>query len=406
MSKTQQPLSGEHGLTNVVIIGPTESLLTKRGNRHPSLAAYLVEAGYKVSYLTSNFYHAEKRFFDRDEIRGVAQQAPYPLEVVKCLGYRSNVSVRRVLSNTFLSIAIFVRLLFRRSLTGSVVVIPSRPVELIFLMGLLRRLRRIRILIDIQDVWPDAFPMKSGLKKTVFTTYCNVLLRRSLSRYDHCIHVAPGFVDWLHRYAPQNDSTFVPLGYDPQRWCEVDMNMRLAALSDETPIKLVCVGQLQRQIDVLPLVKLIGNDQRWHLTIIGENGQGERCDEVKKYIDQERVSNVTFVGVVPPDQMPMLLAKMHIGVVPMITTSIPNKVFDYIASWLPTLVIGAKDAGEFVCSNKLGWFSDYDAEQLESVLKAIVDSDLAGIVHNVDAFREKYSRPVLFGEVRRLIDQN
>lgn len=46
-------------MRRIFIVSPTESGMTKRGNRHPAFATTLQLAGYEVIYLTTNFYHAE-----------------------------------------------------------------------------------------------------------------------------------------------------------------------------------------------------------------------------------------------------------------------------------------------------------------------------------------------------------
>ena len=50
---------------------------------------------------------------------------------------------------------------------------------------------------------------------------------------------------------------------------------------------------------------------------------------------------------------------MDIGVLPMISSSIPNKIFDYIAAYLPILVLGNSDSALFVKDQSIGWNVGY-----------------------------------------------
>ena len=84
---------------NIIIVGMTESVMTSRGNRHPSLANYLVDKDYKLHYISSNFYHAEKRWFTDIEIENAQSKVDYDLYILKKIGYKKNISAMRVLSN-------------------------------------------------------------------------------------------------------------------------------------------------------------------------------------------------------------------------------------------------------------------------------------------------------------------
>ncbi|MRS04210.1 glycosyl transferase family 1, partial [bacterium] len=160
---------------NIFVVGPTESMLTRRGNRHPALAQYLVDQGFSLEYVTSNFYHAEKRWFSSEEIAIAKQDAPYKLTVKQCIGYKANISFQRILSNILLSINFFFYLLPRLN-KNSILILPSRPVEMIFAAAMLRLLRNVTVALDIQDIWPDMLVVRSKVKKLFFTLYCNIYL--------------------------------------------------------------------------------------------------------------------------------------------------------------------------------------------------------------------------------------
>ena len=260
----------------VFVVGPTESLLTRRGNRHPALARFLVDRGYPLEYVTSDFYHAEKRWFSSDEIEQARGQAPYKLTVMHCLGYRTNISLRRVLSNILLSLKFFFYLLPRVN-RNTVLILPSRPVEMIFAAALLRILRRTSVALDIQDIWPDMLVVRSRLKRFLFTLYCNAYLYAALRFIDKFFHVAPSFVDWLHRYHPKGKSTFVPLGFDADRWPNSPSREEEPRTG---PIRLGCVSQLTFQFDIMPELQAIDSRRNFQLTVIGEDGSGERYREV------------------------------------------------------------------------------------------------------------------------------
>ena len=370
------------------LIGPTESILTKRGNRFPNIADFLTAEGKTVFYYTSNFYHAEKRFFNKREKKCAIKSCNYYLKVLPVLGYSNNISIRRVLSNYFFSLNIFFILLFKTK-KGDKIIIPSRPVELIFFVSLINRIKKTSIYLDIQDIWPDALKIKNKKKEKVFEIYCNIFLKHSLKFYTKTFHVAPSFKKWLNRYAPKVPSVFLPLGWENCRWNIEPQNIDY--YKNEC-INLVCVAQLQHQINIMPILELLKTNKKVNLTIIGEDSKGERYQEVKEYINKNNINNFKIIGKVKREEMVNLLIKMDIGILPMITSSIPNKIFDYIASYLPIIVLGQNDSADFVKQNNIGWSCDFNSEDLIKLIENINYYDYIEKRKQVQKIRYSFSR--------------
>lgn len=380
------------------LIGPTESILTKRGNRFPNMAKFFVEEDKEVIYYTSNFYHAEKRFFSDQEVEEVKLNLDYDLKVLKVLGYYSNVSPRRVFNNLFFSLAVFFRLLFTVDKNDRIL-LPSRPVELIFFMFLLKRIKGVRIYLDIQDIWPDALEIENKRKKRIFEFYCNMYLKPSLKKYDKTIYTAPTFKKWLHRYAEHTPSVFIPLGWENKRWQDFDKKKN----TNTSILRIVCVAQLQHQIDVMPILEVLKKRKDFHLTIIGEDGKGERYPEVKAFIETNTIDNVKIIGKVKREDMKFHLETKDVGILPMITPSIPNKIFDYLAAELPIIVLGDNDSSDFVLQNKIGWSCGFDSKELLPVLDSLTEASLKIKTEQTKLIKDKYSRDKLHVELNQVL---
>ena len=385
-------------ISKLYLIGPTESILTKRGNRFPNIANFFSKEGEEINYYTSNFYHAEKRYFSKQEINKASQNLAYNLKVLKVLGYFSNISVRRVFSNFMFSIQLFFILLFKVSKNDRIL-LPSRPVELIYFMGLLKRIRGVKIYLDIQDIWPDALKIENIFKKKVFEIYCNIYLKPSLKYYTAAFHVAPSFNLWLRRYTKNTQSDFVPLGWENSRWSSV----KTEKYKESNIVKLVCVAQLQYQIDVMPILKVLKKNNKLHLTIIGEDGKGERYKEVINYIENNNITNVEILGKIERKQMSIFLKDKHIGILPMITSSLPNKIFDYMAAMLPIIVLGDNDSSRFVMENNIGWQCDFSSENLDVLLQKLNIEEIKDKKENVILVRKYFSRDILHKKIKKII---
>lgn len=386
----------------IFLVGPTESILTKRGNRFPDFARFLHEKGLDVIYYTTDFYHAEKRRFAREEILVAKSQCPYRLYVCKVLGYSDNVSVRRVISNFFFSFFLFFKLVFRIK-RSDIIIIPSRPVELIFFISLITTFKRSNIYLDIQDIWPDALQIDHKLKKKVFTLYCNLFLRNSLKRYTYAFHTAPSFVNWLSRYSKNTPTFFLPLGWESSRWEEKANSQVHQSDVNNNEYHMVVVAQLQHQIDIMPVLIFLKTNTNYYLTVIGEDGKGERYEEVVTFIKNNEIKNVKILGAVAREEMLDYLKDKDIGLLSMITTSIPNKIFDYLGAKLPIVVLGKNDSSDFVNKYDIGWSCDFNSESFESLMTRISREDIVKKKANVEKVRMQFCRDNLHEEFFKII---
>jgi len=384
----------------IFVVTPFENRMAQRGTRLPVMAEMLVDAGHEVEYVTTNFSHAYKHHFTRAQVERQQAAERYRLTVLPVLGYRRNISVRRVISNVLMALRHFVYLL-RAMRNGDVMLVPSRPVELVACAAALRRLKGIRVVMDIRDIWPDALVIADGPKKRVFTAYCNLLLGWSLKRMDRFVHIAPSFVHWLHRYAPDRESEFLPPGFDAGRWAE----FRPMEGEPGAPLSIVCVGALQYQIDVMPILEAVRGREDCRLTIIGDSPEDQRHEEVTRYIARHRMGNVELAGRLSPEAVVRRMEGHTVGVVPMISSSITNKMFDYIAAGMPVLSLGDNDSSDFVRRHGIGWTAPFDGAEVGRLLDRLTPEEFLQAAERVRRIRNSYDRDTLYRRFIRIVEE-
>ncbi|MEO1033015.1 MAG: glycosyl transferase family 1 [Bacteroidota bacterium] len=380
----------------IILISQTESHLTKRGKRHPNLADYLSSKGYDLDYYSSSFYHAEKIQFTSNQVIQANKELGYRLHIIKSLSYFKNVGIRRILSNLQFSRKVY-KELKSKDLDNSIIIVPSRPVEIIYFIAKLKRGKNIKVLVDIRDVWPDAFNIQNKFLKKGFEAYCNFFLKNSLNHFDSFIYTCPKFTDWLHRFVPGAEASFIPLGYDRLRFSKVQLKTKDSGFE---PINFVYIGLLQHQIEVLPFVKAINNDERFSLTLYGDDGEGAKYAELVQYIEKEQVTNVTLKGKLPQEKVGEILNNYDIGLMPMKAKfAFPNKVFDYIALCLPIFSLGDHDTSIFVRNNNIGWVSTFEVDEIKEILEGIYtsrDKDILKYSERLAELKEDYARDNLY----------
>jgi len=388
--------------SKIFLISQTESILTNRGKRHPDLAKYLVDNKYELLYISSNYYHAEKRFFSPAEIEEAALRVPYMLEVISIPAYKSNISIARVFSN--LLFAHKVQKFLRGKINKEdITIIPSRPVELLLCVSRLKRNRGFKVILDIRDIWPDAFNISNRFFKGLFRSYCNYFLNRSIDHFDYYIHTCPSFTRWLSRYAPVKESVFIPLGYNQERY----LTFRKVR-SREKRIHFVYIGLIQYQIELLSFIKAIENKSTFFLTIIGDDGTGEKYKSIEDYIKVHNVNNVNLLGQIKQELIPEKLLSYDVGLLPMKADYVfPNKLFDYLASGLPVLSLGDNDASKFVKENGIGWNCQFDPKQISELLDQISNTpedEIQKASKKISLISGQYSREVLFNDVLKIVN--
>ena len=385
------------------IISPTESVLTKRGRRHPNIALYLSSKGWNVEYISTTFNHAEKSLFTNEELEMVKNQLPYSISFINVGGYNYNISFKRIRWNQKLAISTYKKLKSRIK-KNDIILLPSRPPELIYAAINIKKKVDCQIVLDIRDIWPDALSASSGILRKSFEIYCNYFLNRSLNYIDEFIHVAPSFTKWLQRYVPEAKSSFIPLGYDDKRW---DILKKSNKEYNPSKIKLVYSGLLSYQFDIKPVLEAIKPlAEQYEFTIIGDNGTGDRYNDIYNFIKDNRLDqSVKIVGVLPPEEFVNEYIRHDIAIVPMVSGALPNKFFDSIAAGLPILSLGKGDSSDLVEKNNIGWIADFNKSSVFEVLRKITINDIKQKSEYIERIKPEFSQTRLFEKFENILNE-
>ena len=110
-------------------------------------------------------------------------------------------------------------------------------------------------------------------------------------------------------------------------------------------------------------------------------GGGDVESELRHLTDDlELHDSVEFTGVVPREDVPALLGQATVGVAPLkssdeLAYAMPTKVYEYMASGLPTVVTGRGEIADFVEKSGGGVHAANDPEQIARVLDELLDDD-------------------------------
>lgn len=149
---------------------------------------YYLDKGYDPIVICSSFSHSLKRFREFDNKKFIT---------LKTISYSSSLSINRILSYLIFSYGVF-KFLGKNSFD---IVYVNLPPNGLGLPLLLRKNRFNKLVVDVIDLWPEAFPANKGLIKKTILYLSGVLpkiIRKKIINYsDFCITESNYFYEKL-----------------------------------------------------------------------------------------------------------------------------------------------------------------------------------------------------------------
>ncbi len=314
------------------------------GTRHIELANYLADHGNRVTIISSPVNY----------LTGQSSQS-HPKWIEK-QALRPGVDLVRTFTYTALHRSFFHRVLvfFSFMVSSFIAGIQIKNVDLVWgtsppifqgiTAWLLARLKRVPFLFEVRDLWP-AFAVAVGVLHNPILIKASLWLEKFLYRHaDRLVVNSPGFI----RHVTERNARWVELipnganpemfdpdctGSDFRRAHQLDgafvaLYAGAHGLSNDLGVILECAAKL---IDH-PAIKFV---------LVGD---GKEKKNLQTQAARLGLRNVLFVPPVPKTEIAQTLAAADACIailkpLDLYKTTYPNKVFDYMAAWRPTLLL-------------------------------------------------------------------
>lgn len=312
-------------------------------NRFFYLAKMLTSSLYdnKVEIVTSSFHHTTKK-----HRRGLTKKYTFKITFIDEPGYPKNICLKRFQSHYVWGKNIQKYLRSREKPDVVYCAVPSLTGP--NLVARHCKQNNIRFIVDIQDLWPEAFqmilnvPVVSKIGFAPFFALANGIYKRA----DSVCGVSETYVDRaLKANQKCRKGTVVYLG------TELGVFDRYAAknpilVKGEEEVWLGYCGTLGASYDLTCVIDALAilDSPKIKFVIMGD---GPNMNEFKKYAAQKGIE-ATFTGRLPYDKMCSLLSICDIAVNPiahMSAASIINKHADYAAAGIP--VVNTQENDEY-----------------------------------------------------------
>ena len=377
-------------------------------------ARELVKQGFEVEVVTGfpnypggKLYPGYKlRLLQRDVIDGV-QVTRVPLYPSHDQG-----AVGRVLNYvTFAAASLFYGLFAAKR--PDVIYAYHPPLTVGIAAALIRMFRRVPVVYDIQDMWPDTlratgmFSNEKALK--IVSMVCDWVYRRM----DQLVVLSPGFKRLLiERGVSENKIEVI------YNWCaEGSLSAPIGGLPGAFPgpdkFRILFAGNMgkaQALDSVLHAAELL-QQKTAEVTFVFLGG-GVEVERLQQLATNLALSNVTFLPAVPMSEVgSYLLAAdallVHLKKDPLFTITIPSKTQAYMAVGKPILMAVDGDAADLVRDGGCGKVAESEnpqaiAEAALALMSASPDERNAMAENSRRFYQEKLSLKVgagRFGEI-------
>lgn len=306
-----------------------------------------------IEIITSDFSHARKTNFNKiDKIDGIK------FTVCHETGYERNVSLKRFISHKELAINIKKYLKERKKPDVIYLAVPSLSVGKICTKFCDKN--DIKLIIDIQDLWPEAFKMVFNIP-IISNLIFFPMKKQADYIYSRANEIVAVSETYCNRALKVNKKTkkglSVFLGTDLKYFDECKKNNKIEF--DDDVIRIAYIGTLGHSynikfvIDAISILNKKGINNIKFIVM----GDGPLKQEFEEYA-KERNINCEFTGKLKYENMIGLLCSCDIAVNPIKAKSagsIINKVGDYAAAGLP--VINSQESKEYrylIDENQIG----------------------------------------------------
>ena len=386
---------------------PTE----KGNNRFNYIANILGEnKNLNVELITTDFSHKykRKRKIENEE----KYKLNYKLTMLNEPGYKKNVSLRRFYSHFIFSQNVK---RYLKNIKEKVDVIYCAVPSLSVAKQVAKYTKKnnIRFIIDIQDLWPEAFKMVFNIP-----VVSNLLFLPMKKEADFIYKSANEIVAVSETYATRattvntnyKNKLCVYLGTDLEKF-DTYKN-QLHNLQENKYIKLVYIGTLGHSYNlkiVIDALKLLQKEKIENIEFV-VMGDGPLKEKFEKYAKAKEV-RVRFLGRLPYEEMVKELCRCDIAVNPIshnAAQSIINKVGDYAAAGLP--VINTQENPEYrkiVEQYNIGFNCKNDEEKdiADTIKKLMQNKELRIKMgkNNRRLAEEKFDRKITYKDIINLI---
>lgn len=324
-----------------------------RPQRYWLMSQAFARAGHEVVLWSSDFSHAlkRKRIVSKEHLLEAAKQIgpDARLVLVPTLAYKRNISFARIRSHRAFSKSWkhqALRLVSRGLISKpDAIIVSSPPLSLAPQALELKEEFECKVVIDIQDAWPETFYRVLPLPKKFREKIGSFLFARTLRTSHRALCAADAVTAAARRYLATTEKIAPPA--QKRMLCHLGIQLPphflgpAQFLSRKLPFganrnfQLVYVGTMGKSYDLKTVIRAVRDIPGVELHLAGAGP-----DEKELRLEAKPCRRIFFHGYLRAAEIRTLLLKSDAAVIPMFPDSyvgLPGKTADYAAAGLPVI---------------------------------------------------------------------
>lgn len=326
-------------MKKIVVISQFISTQYEEGNdRFRYIIENLIDKNQNsVELITSRFFHTEKK---HRNIEQDFSNLDYKMTFIDEPGYQKNVSLKRIYSHHIL--AKNIKRYLEKMEKPDIIYLAIPSLDVAKVVARYTEKNNIRLIIDVQDLWPEAFKMVFNIP-----ILCDLIFYPMKKQADYAYSKADDIVavsdTYMERAAQVNtkyeEKISVYLGTDLQNFDKAKKENEI--LKFDKVVRIAYIGTLGHSYDlknVIDAISILKERQIKNLLFV-VMGNGPLKEEFESYAKEKQIS-CEFTGMLNYEEMVGKLCSCDIAVNPITkgaAQSIINKVGDYAAAGLPVI---------------------------------------------------------------------
>jgi len=314
-------------------------------NRWGYFAKYLADQGHKITILTSFPNHPLGRILNGYKNQWRFDEEMDGMKIIRTWTYIS--ASRRFISRLFnyFSFAFSSYMnMFNKDI--NLFIASSPPLSVAIVGAIIAKKKKIPLILDLRDIWPEAAVSTGYIKKGFFYHLAEKWEKRCYKQAQKILVNSLAIFEELKnsKGVPSSKLEFIPNGADLEFFKEINNSNKI---NEEYNIKdkfivlyTGLLGFAQAPEVMIDAAKILENNKDIVFLIVGG---GPLKKDLESKIKDLELDNVVLTGQRPREEMPVFVSRGDICLVPYKNSStfqknVSSKMFDYMASGKPIII--------------------------------------------------------------------
>lgn len=340
-------------------------------------ARALVQKGFQVEVLTGFPNYPGGKIYPGYKIKLCRKETIDDIMITRVALFPShdrNAMKRALNYLSFFVSALVYGLFFARK--PSVIYAYHPPLTVGMAAILIRLIRRVPVVCDIQDLWPDTLRATGMLSNKLVLHFISIICKWVYQNSNEIVVLSPGFKTRLMERGVPSDKIHLIFNWSSEiSVSKFDGKVYLQKMKQPLFHVLFAgnIGKAQALDSVVHAAKLIeSHDNQIHITFVGD---GVDLVRIKQVAGNLELNNVSFIPRVSMNEVGCLLEEadvllVHLRRDPLFQITIPSKTQAYMAAGKAIVMCVDGDAADVIREARCGVIAT--SESPESIAESII----------------------------------